>query len=148
MQAVIESNRHITVREIAKQLTIYIKNHIRHLGLVKKLDIWVPDELKEIHLTQRINVCDTHFKHNAIDPFWKRILFLKLTMKTGSSTITSIEKDHGPIHPIMNQHKPYQKLSCIKKRSYCQFGGITKVLYILTFQTTDRSTQMFTAKNL
>ena len=58
MKAIIESNHHITVREIAKQLNVSqttIENHIRCLGLVKKLDIWVPHELKEIHLTQRIN---------------------------------------------------------------------------------------------
>ncbi|CAK9802842.1 Histone-lysine N-methyltransferase SETMAR [Anthophora quadrimaculata] len=58
MKAIIESNCHITVREIAKQLNVShttIETHIRRLGLVKKLDIWVPHELKEIHLTQRIN---------------------------------------------------------------------------------------------
>ena len=47
LKATIESNRHITVREIAKQLNVLyttIENHIhvRRLGLVKKLDIWVP----------------------------------------------------------------------------------------------------------
>ncbi|EFN80916.1 Histone-lysine N-methyltransferase SETMAR, partial [Harpegnathos saltator] len=70
MKAIIESNRHIIVREIAKRLNVShrtIENHIRRLELVKKLDIWVPYELKEIHLTQRINICDTHFKRNAID---------------------------------------------------------------------------------
>ena len=36
-----------------------------------------------------------------------------------------------------------------QKRLCCQFGGITKVLCILScFQTTERSTQMFTAKNV
>ena len=77
MKAIIASNRHITVREIAKRLNVShttIENHIRCLGLVKKLDIWVPHELKEIHLTQRINICDTHLKRNAIDPFLKRII--------------------------------------------------------------------------
>ena len=51
-----------------------IENHIRRFGIVNKLDIWVLHELKEIHLTQRINICDTHFKRNAIDPFLKRII--------------------------------------------------------------------------
>ena len=78
MKAIIESNRHITVREIAKkQLNVShatFENHIRHLGLVKKFDIWVPHELKEIHLTQRINICDMHFKRNGIDTFLKRII--------------------------------------------------------------------------
>ena len=76
MKAIIESNRHITVREIAKQLNVShttIENHIhvRRLGIIKKLDIWVPHELKEIHPTQQINICDTHFKCNAIDSFFK-----------------------------------------------------------------------------
>lgn len=71
MKAIIESNRHITMREIAKMLNVShttIENQIKCLGLVEKLDIWVPHELKEIHLRQRINICDTHFKRNAIDP--------------------------------------------------------------------------------
>ena len=86
------------MREIGKLLNVShttIENHIRRLVLVKKLDIWVPHELNEIHPTQRINIGDTHFKRNA--------------MKNGSSTITLIEKDHGP--SMMNQHKLYQKLS-------------------------------------
>ena len=58
MKAIIESNRHITVREITKQLNTHttIENHKRRLGLVK-FDIWVWQELKEIHLTQRNNIC-------------------------------------------------------------------------------------------
>jgi len=76
--ATIESNRRITVREIAKQLNISrttIENNISYgVGLVKKMDIWVPYQLKEIHLTQRINIYDMPFKRNAIDPFLKRII--------------------------------------------------------------------------
>lgn len=30
--------------------------------------------MKEIHPTQRINVCDTHFKRNAMDLFLKQII--------------------------------------------------------------------------
>ena len=80
MKATIESNRHITAQDIAKQLNVLhttIKNHIRRLGLVKKLDIWVLHELKEIHLTQQINICDMHFKFNTIDLFLKRIITSK-----------------------------------------------------------------------
>ena len=65
------------MREIPKQLNLShttIENHIRRLGLIKKLDIWVPHELKDIYLTQQINICDTNFKRNAIDPFLKRII--------------------------------------------------------------------------
>ena len=74
MKAIIESNRHITEREIAKRLNAShttTENHVKHLELVKKLDISVPHEMKEIHLTQRINVCNMHFKNNVIDPFLK-----------------------------------------------------------------------------
>ena len=79
MKAIIEPNRHITVPELAKQLNVShttIENHIhvRRLGLVKKIDIWVSHELKEIQLRQLINIYDTHFKLNAIDPFLKRII--------------------------------------------------------------------------
>ena len=77
MKAKIESNLHIAVWVIAEALNVCqttIKNHIKRLGFVKKIDIWVPHELKEIQLTQWINICNTHFKCNAIDPFLKRII--------------------------------------------------------------------------
>lgn len=45
----------------------------------------------------------------------------------------------------MNQHTPYQKPSWIKKYYAENLVGLSKVLYILScFQTTKRSTQMFT----
>ena len=77
IKAIIESDRHVTVREIEKMLKIpksTIDHHIKRLGLVKKLDIWIPHELKEIHLTKRINACDLHLKRNEYDPFLKRII--------------------------------------------------------------------------
>ena len=42
LKVIIEMNRHITVREIAKHLNVShttIENHVRRFGLVKKLDI-------------------------------------------------------------------------------------------------------------
>ena len=77
IKAIIESDRHVTVREIEEMLKIpksTIDRHIQRLGLVKKLDIWIPHELKEIHLTKRINACDLHLKRNEFDPFLKRII--------------------------------------------------------------------------
>ncbi|XP_015430060.1 PREDICTED: histone-lysine N-methyltransferase SETMAR-like [Dufourea novaeangliae] len=77
IKAIIEEDRHITVREIAERLNVShttIENHLKCLGLAKKLDIWVPHILKEIHLTQRINICDMHLKRNEADPFLKRII--------------------------------------------------------------------------
>ena len=50
IKAIIESDRHVTVREIEEMLKIpksTIDRHIQRLGLVKKLDIWIPHELKE-----------------------------------------------------------------------------------------------------
>ena len=52
IKAIIESVRHVSVREIEEMLKIpksTINRHIQRLGLVKKLDIWIPHELKEIH---------------------------------------------------------------------------------------------------
>ena len=65
MKDIIETNRLITVRKIAKQF------NVSHATIENHIDICVPYELKEIHLTQRINICYTHFKRNAIDPFLK-----------------------------------------------------------------------------
>lgn len=72
IKAIIESDRHVTVREIAKKLNVShtaIEKHLKRMKLVKKLDIWVPHDLKEIHLTKRINACDLHLRRNESDPF-------------------------------------------------------------------------------
>ena len=77
IKAIIESDRHVTVRkieEIFKILKSRIDRHLQRLGLVKKLNIWIPYELKEIHLTKRYNACDLHLKRNEFDPFFKRII--------------------------------------------------------------------------
>ena len=65
-------------------------------------------------------------------------------MDHGLFTITLIEKDQRKAHDepaqIISKAELHQKISC------CQFGGITKVLCNLSsFQTTERTTQMFTA---
>ena len=126
MKTIIKSNRLITVREIAKQLNAshtIIENHIRY----KMLDVWVPDELKEIHLTQRINIYDTHFKRNAIYPFLKQII-------TGDEKwivhINVNRKRLWSMHDELAQ--TILKAELHQKRSCCQFGGITKVLCILS----------------
>ena len=77
IKAIIESNCHVTVREIEEMLKIpksTINRHIQRLELVKKLDIWIPHELKEYHSTKRINACELHLKRNEFDPFLKRII--------------------------------------------------------------------------
>ncbi|KAL6418275.1 hypothetical protein ACFW04_012229 [Cataglyphis niger] len=84
MKAIIELNCQITVREIAEWLNVshtIIENYIRCLGLVKKLDIWISHELKEIHLTQRIIICDTHFKQKIMLSIWydyKSVVYFEL----------------------------------------------------------------------
>ena len=71
-KVIIESDHHVTVREIEEMLKIPKSTIDPHI-IVKKLDIWIPHELKEIHLTKRINACDLHLKRNEFDPFFKRI---------------------------------------------------------------------------
>ena len=125
IKAIIESDRHVTVREIEEMLKILkstIDRPIQRLGLVKKLDIWIPHELKEIHSTKRINACDVHLKRNEFDFFLNE---LSLVMKNGLFRITSFENDHGP--SVMNHHKQHRKLNYIKKRL-----GIGKVWYFLS----------------
>ena len=73
IKAIIESDHHVTVREIKEMLKIpksTIDRHIQRLGLVKKRNIWIHHKFKEIHLTKRINACDLHLKRNEFDPFW------------------------------------------------------------------------------
>ena len=77
IEAIIDSDRHSTTREIAEKLHVSrtcIENHLKQLGYVQKLDTWVPHEPKEKHLTQRVNSCDLLKKRNENDPFLKQLI--------------------------------------------------------------------------
>ena len=72
IKAIIESDRHVTVREIEEMLKIpksTIDRHIQRLGLVKNLIFGF-----HMNLKKRINACDLHLKRNDFDPFLKRII--------------------------------------------------------------------------
>ena len=61
MKALVQANKHSTVRELAIALKVSVGSvhgYLKSLGFIKKLDVWVPHELKEIHLTNRMSVCD------------------------------------------------------------------------------------------
>ena len=143
IKAIIESDRHVTVRETEEMLKVRkstIDRHIQRLGLVHKLDISIPHELKEIPLTKRINACDLHFKSNEFDPFLKRIITGAIN---GLFRITSFVNDHRL--NVMNHHKQHRKLNCMKKRLCCLFGGNGKVWYFLDcFQKAKRLIQKST----
>lgn len=56
MKALIEVDRHITVREIVEKVNVSIRavhKYFKKLGIVKKLDKWVPHKLIEVYFTQR-----------------------------------------------------------------------------------------------
>ncbi|KHJ97726.1 hypothetical protein OESDEN_02296 [Oesophagostomum dentatum] len=76
--AMIETDRHLTIREPAEKTSASIgtvHEHIIKVELVqKKLDVLVSHELKQIHLTQRVIICNLQFKRNEYDPFLKRIV--------------------------------------------------------------------------
>ncbi|XP_025264338.1 histone-lysine N-methyltransferase SETMAR-like [Camponotus floridanus] len=77
IKALVQANKHSTVRELATALKVSIGSvhgHLKSLGFVKKLNVWVPHQLKEIHLTKRMNVCDQLTKHEENDPFLKRMI--------------------------------------------------------------------------
>jgi len=77
MKALVQANKHSTVRELVTALKVSVGSvhgHLKSLGFVKKLDIWVPHELKEIHLTNRMSVCDQLIKREENDSFLKRMI--------------------------------------------------------------------------
>ena len=77
MKALVQANKHSTVRELAIALKVSVGSvhgHLKSLDFVKKLDVWVAHELKEIHLTNRMGVCDQFIKREEIDPFLKRMI--------------------------------------------------------------------------
>ncbi|XP_026824119.1 histone-lysine N-methyltransferase SETMAR-like [Ooceraea biroi] len=76
IKALVEANRHSTIRELAEALKISIGSvhlHLKQLGYVSKLDVWVPHELK-VHLIKRIDICDQLLKREQSDPFLKRMI--------------------------------------------------------------------------
>ena len=77
IKMLIETNGHITTREIAEKPVISnstVHLHLQQLGYVNKLNVWVPHELKEIHLTKRISKCNSLLNCNQNNPFLKRII--------------------------------------------------------------------------
>ena len=75
--ALIDSDRQITVREIAARLNIgksTVSEHLNKLQIIKKLDIWVPHDLTEKNRIDRISISDLLYKCNEYDPFLKRII--------------------------------------------------------------------------
>lgn len=77
IMAIVESDRHVTTRSIAKDLKINQKtvwNHLRKAGLTKKLGVWVPHKLSQRNLLDRIDACDSLLKRNEFDPFLKRMV--------------------------------------------------------------------------
>ena len=77
MKALVQANKHSTVRELATALKVSVGSvhgYLKSLGFVKKLDVWVPHELKEIHLTNRMSICDQFIKREENDPFLKRMI--------------------------------------------------------------------------
>ena len=75
--ALIDSDRQITVREIATRLKVgksTVSEHLSKLQMIKKLDVWVPHALTEKNRIDRISICDLLYKRNEYDPFLKRIV--------------------------------------------------------------------------
>ena len=77
MKALMQANKHSTVRELATALKVSVGSvhgHLKSLGFVKKFDVWVPHKLKEIHLTNRMSVCDQLIKRKENDLFLKYMI--------------------------------------------------------------------------
>ena len=73
----IEVYRHISSREIARELNIDHKtvlNLLHKTGYQKKLDTWVPHELTMKNLMDRGSICESLLKRNEIEPFLKRMI--------------------------------------------------------------------------
>jgi histone-lysine N-methyltransferase SETMAR len=77
LKALVEADKHKTVRELAEDLNVNISTISRHLqsiGKVKKLDKWVPHELNEKQKNRRFEICSSLLLRNKNDPFLARII--------------------------------------------------------------------------
>jgi len=74
MKALVQANKHSTVRELATVLKVSVRSvhgHLKSLGFIKKLDVWVPHELKEIHLmNERLrSIHQTRRKRSVLEAY-------------------------------------------------------------------------------
>ncbi|XP_078032687.1 histone-lysine N-methyltransferase SETMAR-like [Augochlora pura] len=74
---IIEVDRHVSSRSIARELKIdheTVLNHLHKAGFEKKIDVWVPHQLTQKTMLIRISICDVLAKRNEIDPFLVRMV--------------------------------------------------------------------------
>ncbi|XP_018057226.1 PREDICTED: histone-lysine N-methyltransferase SETMAR-like [Atta colombica] len=73
MKALVQANKHSTVRELATALKVSVGSvhgHLKSLSFVKKLDVWILHELKEIHLTnERLRLPQTRRKRSILEAY-------------------------------------------------------------------------------
>ncbi|PIO76193.1 hypothetical protein TELCIR_01737 [Teladorsagia circumcincta] len=107
IKMLIETNRHITTREIGEKLDVLkptIHEHLMELGFVKRLDVWVPHKLSERNLMDRVSVCGSLLKQNENEPFLKRMV---TGTRSGSCTTTWSGYDRGAI--LVDGHRKWSR---------------------------------------
>lgn len=74
---IVESDRHVSTRNIAQELHIgvaTVSSHLQKAGFKKKVNVWVPHELTQKNLMDRISICESLLNRNKIDPFLERMV--------------------------------------------------------------------------
>ena len=77
LKAMVERDPHVTVRELAEELSVgvaTISRHLNDIGKTKKMDKWVPHELTESNRTRRYEISSALLLRNTNDPFLDRIV--------------------------------------------------------------------------
>lgn len=75
--ALVDSNSHLTLREIALMLNISagsVHSHLTDAGYVNRSDVWVPHALSERNMMDRLNVSALLIEKDLEIPFLKRLV--------------------------------------------------------------------------
>ncbi|PIO77778.1 hypothetical protein TELCIR_00040 [Teladorsagia circumcincta] len=99
IKIIIETNRHITARELGERLGVpksTIHDHLTELGFVERLDVWVPHKLSERNLMDHVSVCDSLLKRNECEPFFKR----NVTGVEKWVVYNNVERKRSWSHPV------------------------------------------------
>ena len=77
IKSVMDSDRHLTLREIAEITNVshqIVAGHLKKIGYVQKADIWLPYQLTDKHMKRRVDACDLLLNKNDQHPFLRSLI--------------------------------------------------------------------------
>lgn len=120
LKTMVESDPHVTVRELAAELSVgiaTISRHLNDIGKTKKMNKWVPHEFTESNRTRRYEISSTLLLRNTNDPLLDRIVTCDekwLLYDNFKRSAQWLDRDEPPKHfPKPNVHPKKTMVTCM-----------------------------------